>query len=134
MIRSFSDRANRPSRPVWTANCKVPLDPVKEDKNKQIERHTKLGDMFFARHDYTNSLIEFEMVLKADPDNFKGHYMLGKILMGMADYSEALKEFDKMLEIRSTTGDGHFMRAEAKPAHAQPVSGGAARVYPGDQD
>ena len=60
------------------------FDTVKEDRNKEIERHTKLGDMFFNRHDYTNSLIEFEIVLKSDAENFKAHYMLGKILMGMA--------------------------------------------------
>ena len=105
------DEANAAAKP--DPQMEQAFDVVKEDKNKEIDRHTKLGDMFFGRHDYTNSLIEFEIVLKNDPENFKAHYMLGKILMGMADYSEALKEFDKMLRIRASTGDGHFMRAEA---------------------
>ncbi|HNM51078.1 MAG TPA: tetratricopeptide repeat protein, partial [Candidatus Obscuribacter sp.] len=83
------------------------------DKNKQIEKHTRLGDMFFARRDFTNALIEYEDVLKLSADNFKSHYMLGKVLMSMADYEEALKEFDRVVAIRPTSSDGYFMRAEA---------------------
>ena len=55
------------------------------DLNKQIDKHVRLGDMFFHRRDYTNALIEYEEVLKLSPENFKAHFMLGKVLMSIAD-------------------------------------------------
>lgn len=105
----------RPSVPAPLVDKIDPLkaDVLPADKAKTTEKHMKLGDMFFERHDYTNALIEYEEVVKVDPRNFKAHWMLGKVLMGMSDFEEALGEFETTISIRPTSGDAHFMKGEA---------------------
>jgi tetratricopeptide (TPR) repeat protein len=84
-----------------------------ESKARPIARHTELADTFFSRRDYTNALIEYQTVVKEDPNNFKAHFMLGKVLMGMSDFEEASSEFDKVIAIRQTSADAHLMKGEA---------------------
>ena len=51
------------------------------NKARKVDKHMKYGDAFFARHDYTNGLLEYETVIKTDPENYKAHFMAGKVLM-----------------------------------------------------
>src|SRR5262249_20862342 len=90
-------------------------DPIVTSKGERvvvgpeiIQKHLNLGDRFYARHDFTNSMIEFQSVLKADPDNFKAHFMLGKILLSMGDYKEAVDEFNKAIMITPGDSEVHF--------------------------
>ncbi|MEZ4535411.1 MAG: tetratricopeptide repeat protein [Cyanobacteriota/Melainabacteria group bacterium] len=76
------------------------VDELNPEKASKIEKHLKLGDMFFKRRDLTNAMLEYEDVVKVDPDNFKAHFMLGKVLMAMSDFEEALKEYEKLTELR----------------------------------
>src|SRR4030095_4349942 len=65
---------------------KVPQAP---ENARALTKHSKLGDSYFERKDYTNALIECQAVLKEDPDNYKAHYMLSKILIALNDFDEA---------------------------------------------
>ena len=89
------------------------VSELSEDIVGKIGKHTKMGDTFFQRRDFTNAMIEYQDIVKLDSENTKAHYMLGKILMAMSDYEEALKEFDKVVSIRPMSGDAHFNKAEA---------------------
>src|SRR5262249_8408080 len=45
--------------------------PQAPENARVLTRHSKLGDAYFERKDYTNALIECQAVLKEDPDNYK---------------------------------------------------------------
>jgi tetratricopeptide (TPR) repeat protein len=99
--------------PVTAISAVPQPPPLSPEQAHIVNKHTKLGDDFFASKDYTNAMIEFSQVVKADPDNFKGHFMLGKVLLNMNDCAEALKEFSRAVEINPRESDAHLMKGEA---------------------
>lgn len=89
------------------------ISKLTPEASQQTDEHMKSGDRFFAKHDYTNAMIEYGRVVQLDDGNIKARYMLGKVLLAMSDYQEALKEFDKIIEMRPRHSDAYFMRGEA---------------------
>ncbi len=77
-----------------------------------IERHQHLGNQFFKSKDFTNALLEYQMVLRLDPDNFEGHFNLGKTLLAVCDYEEALAEAFALIALQPASPASHLFAGE----------------------
>src|SRR5690606_1236036 len=68
-IKGDPDNADLP-RPDPPPGYREPQE-LSPEKAKKILKHTKLGDMFFERKDFTNALLEYQTLAEIDKQNFK---------------------------------------------------------------
>ena len=71
----------------------TPVDPVQSDA------HYRLGVEFAQYSMFKNSLEEFDLAIKYNPENEKAYRKKGVILFGMKEYDLAKKEFEHALDL-----------------------------------
>ena len=69
---------------------KLAPPPEKIDTNPSDTR-TKIGLLYFERGDFDRAATEFNLVLGAEPDNYRVHYYLGTAYTELTDYEKAVE-------------------------------------------
>ena len=76
------------------------------------DTRTKIGLLFFERGDFDRAATEFNLVLGAEPNNYRVHYYLGTVYTELGENDKAIDEFKTIPE-----DDEHYVEARLQLAY-----------------
>ena len=63
--------------------------------SKNTDTYMHRGDMYYAKKDLGNAIVNYGFVTDFDPKNFVAHYKLGKIYISTKNYKDAIVSLEK---------------------------------------
>ena len=93
-INPNDDRAHKRLAELYFAahaSAEGPVKPAPPPEKIDIspsDTRTKIGLLYFERGDFDRAATEFNLVLGAEPDNYRVHYYLGTAYSELTDYRE----------------------------------------------